>query len=331
MNPSRERLRDLSAESGFRSDVLEKVLRLGELAGDVAKHPLLSTALALKGGTALNLCFGPPRRLSVDLDFNYVGGSDRERMLRDRPEVERAVQAIAEGRGYRIQRSRDEHAGRKLFLGYTNAAGTGDRVEVDLNFLFRVPLDSAWEAELWQPDGEAPRIRVVGPAELCAGKLCAPGSGPSSRPLRRAATPGRPWRGLADSPLPASLPCAGGHPRSSALALWSRTVPARHGRPHRHRAAPDAPRVGAPDRRGSPTRGSHSAHSATGVRRRRTRVQRAAPARRSLPRDPLSGGRRDRRKAAPASRTSVEGGKRGNAFTDHAMTPDERKGVARAS
>jgi predicted nucleotidyltransferase component of viral defense system len=173
MSPSRERLLDLSAESGFRSDVLEKVLRLGELAGDVSKHPLLSTALALKGGTALNLCFGPPRRLSVDLDFNYVGGSDREQMLRDRPEVERAVQAIAEGRGYRIQRSRDEHAGRKLFLGYMNAAGTGDRIEVDLNFLFRVPLDPAWEAELWQPDGEAPRIRVVGPAELCAGKLCA--------------------------------------------------------------------------------------------------------------------------------------------------------------
>jgi hypothetical protein len=47
--------------------------------------------LALKGGTALNLMFGSPARLSVDLDFNYIGQEDREGMQADRPEVERAI------------------------------------------------------------------------------------------------------------------------------------------------------------------------------------------------------------------------------------------------
>ena len=48
---------------------------------NVSRQPVLSRALALKGGTALNLCFGPPRRLSVDLDFNYIANVERERML----------------------------------------------------------------------------------------------------------------------------------------------------------------------------------------------------------------------------------------------------------
>jgi hypothetical protein len=40
---------------GFQTAALEKVVRLGELAVDVARHPLLGLALALKGGTALDL------------------------------------------------------------------------------------------------------------------------------------------------------------------------------------------------------------------------------------------------------------------------------------
>jgi predicted nucleotidyltransferase component of viral defense system len=52
---------------------MEKVVRLGGLAGDIARHPFLGHVLALKGGTALNLCYGPPKRLSVDLDYNYIG------------------------------------------------------------------------------------------------------------------------------------------------------------------------------------------------------------------------------------------------------------------
>jgi hypothetical protein len=98
MSVSQERLRDASAETGFRAEALEKVIRLGELASDVFNHPFLGPALALKGGTALNLAFGPPPRLSVDLDFNYVASVEREVMLRDRPEVERALEQLAHGR-----------------------------------------------------------------------------------------------------------------------------------------------------------------------------------------------------------------------------------------
>ena len=80
-------------------------------------------ALVLKGGTALNLAFGPPERLSVDLDFNYVGAIERERMLAERPRVERTLDELARRAGYRIQRSADAFAGRKLYLHYSSALG----------------------------------------------------------------------------------------------------------------------------------------------------------------------------------------------------------------
>ena len=53
-----ERIQALAGETGFRPTAVEKVLRLGTLAADLARHPYLSKVLALKGGAALNLCFG---------------------------------------------------------------------------------------------------------------------------------------------------------------------------------------------------------------------------------------------------------------------------------
>ncbi|MDZ7829244.1 MAG: nucleotidyl transferase AbiEii/AbiGii toxin family protein [Halofilum sp. (in: g-proteobacteria)] len=148
------------------------MIRLGEFAADIRRHPLLSRVLALKGGTALNLLLGVPARLSVDLDFNYVGQTDRERMQSERPQVEHALEVIGQGQGYRVQRSRAAHAGRKLYLSYTSVAGTADRIEVDLNFLYRTPLGDLSRRAMWQPPGfERPEVTIVPLEELAAGKL----------------------------------------------------------------------------------------------------------------------------------------------------------------
>lgn len=174
MSVSTERLRDLSAETGFRPGSLEKVIRLAELVGSISRHPLLGRALALKGGTALNLGYGAPPRLSVDIDLNYVASVERDTMLRDRPEVERVLERLAARLGYSIQRSREDHAARKLFLRYRSAVGAPDRIEVDLNFLFRLPLGEVGTLTLWQPgDLERPQVAAVPREELIAGKLCA--------------------------------------------------------------------------------------------------------------------------------------------------------------
>ena len=172
--PSAERIRGLVTETGFRADTLEKVLRLLDVLADLRRHPLLDRVLLLKGGTALNLGFGAPQRLSVDLDFNYVGKLDRERAAAERPEVEGALERILRAQGYRAQWSAEEHAGRKCFAGYRNHLGDLDRIEVDLNYLYREPLLSAEERRLWSPDGsDAMVVRSVSSQELIAGKMTA--------------------------------------------------------------------------------------------------------------------------------------------------------------
>lgn len=174
MSVSRTFLERVAAGTGYQIGALEKVIRLGELAGDIGRHALLGTVLTLKGGTALNLCFGAPARLSVDLDYNYVGQTDRAKMEAERPRVEAAVEHIAKGRGYRVQHSSDAHAGRKLYLAYRSALGHMDRIEVDLNFLYRVPVGAPERRRLWQPEGlDRPEILAVSVDELCAGKVLA--------------------------------------------------------------------------------------------------------------------------------------------------------------
>lgn len=172
---SHEYLDRLAAETAFRPDTLEKVLRLERLLNQVRQHPFLRDRLALKGGTALNLFFsGPVPRLSVDLDFNYVRPVERTEMLREKPEGERAIRVIAEGDRYRLQWGREEHAGRKIYFWYRSALGGDDHIEVDMNFLHRVPLVLPVEREGWTPDPDYPcRALVVGTEETLAGKVLA--------------------------------------------------------------------------------------------------------------------------------------------------------------
>jgi predicted nucleotidyltransferase component of viral defense system len=174
MSPSLAFLENCSAETGYQVIPLEKVVRLGELAADINRHPLLGEALALKGGTALNLCFGPPGRLSVDLDYNYIAQVEREKMLADRPRIEAAVSELARRRGYVVQQSADAFAGRKIYLRYRSVLGQDERVEVDLNFLFRLPLAGTEMRSLWQPGGlDRAQVRAVSQSEVVVGKLLA--------------------------------------------------------------------------------------------------------------------------------------------------------------
>ncbi len=174
MKYSREYLEGLAGETAFQPDMLEKVLRLERVLDQVGRHPYLQTRLLLKGGTALSLFYGHAPRLSVDLDFNYIGAVAREAMLEERPEVERALEQIANGEAYSIQRAPEEHAGRKFYLNYWNAAGSQDRIEIDLNYMFRVPLAPPSFREGWTPDRDAPCwARMVGFEEVLAGKLLA--------------------------------------------------------------------------------------------------------------------------------------------------------------
>jgi predicted nucleotidyltransferase component of viral defense system len=124
--------------TGFQADNLEKLLRLREVLTEFHKHSFLRNKLVLKGGTALNLFYLDVARLSVDIDLNYIAHIEPEKMLRERPNIVRAVEQVATGLGYKLQNGTDDHALREWHLGYSNHSGIQDRIQVEINFLMHV-------------------------------------------------------------------------------------------------------------------------------------------------------------------------------------------------
>ena len=180
MIPSRETIEDLATQTAFEPRQLEIVLRLRDLLQALRNESVLDASLALKGGTPLNLCFGPPPRLSVDLHFNFIGAVDRDAMLAARPDVEAGVERLARRRGYRAQWSRPEHAGRRAFLRYASALGGEATIVIDVNYLHRVPLAGIEERVIWDPGtGDPVTARVVSTGQVHAPTLM--GLAPSTK------------------------------------------------------------------------------------------------------------------------------------------------------
>ncbi len=174
MRISRERLRSEAETTGFRPEVLEKVIHLLNLLEGFRSHPFLKGRLVLKGGTALNLFVFDVPRLSVDIDLNYIGAIDRETMLAERPKIEQAIQAVCAREGFALERLPNEHAGGKWVLRYESALGQGGNLELDLNFMFRTPLwDIVVQDSRMVGSYQTREIPLLDLHELAAGKLAA--------------------------------------------------------------------------------------------------------------------------------------------------------------
>jgi len=95
-------------------------------------------------------------------------------MLAERLKIDKAIQAVFSREGFTVRRISDEHAGCKWSLRYQSATGGSGNLEVDVNFMFRIPL---WQTTImdshiigaWRATG----IEVMDIHELAAGKLSA--------------------------------------------------------------------------------------------------------------------------------------------------------------
>ena len=172
--PSARTLQRLANETGYQSGTLEKVLRLLDLLQEIARDPILSGRLALKGGTALNVFYLTLDRLSVDIDLNYIGALGRAEMGAERPIVDAALNRLLAAQGYSVRRQPEGHAGGKWLSGYASALGGNATLELDVNYMARQPLFGAARMES-RPLGEiqASGVLVLDLHEVVAGKIVA--------------------------------------------------------------------------------------------------------------------------------------------------------------
>ena len=79
-------------------------------------------------------------RLSIDIDLNYVGALDREKMLSEKPVVIDAIHQILLQNQFERHRSPMHHAGGKMVWFYPSVLGQRGSLEIDLNFMYRESL-----------------------------------------------------------------------------------------------------------------------------------------------------------------------------------------------
>ena len=171
---SKEQLMSQARAGGYKPEILEKVYRLLDVFQQIMAVPFLQERLVLKGGTALNLfCFEKLPRLSVDIDLNYIGALDREKMLEEKPLIVDAVGQIMSQNQFERHRAPMKHAGGKMVWFYPSLLGQRGSLEIDINFMYRQPL---FPIVLKSPNIEAYKS-LSGPVldihELAAGKLSA--------------------------------------------------------------------------------------------------------------------------------------------------------------
>jgi len=169
VKPSREWLEKQANSLGYQPSVVEQVFWLTNLLQNVYNHPFLRERLVLKGGTALNLFWLDMPRLSLDLDFNYIGAVEKEEMGKERPQVEGALERIFEALSLRSQK-RPEYAGTTYTLRYRSAFEGEGNLQVEVNWLMRVCLlqPQEVEKEFW---GRKVKALVLAKEELMAGKM----------------------------------------------------------------------------------------------------------------------------------------------------------------
>lgn len=74
-------------ECNFLANNTEKVLRLLDIL-EFIHNSEINSLLALKGGTAINLCLLDLERLSVDIDMDFTDNCTREEMLERRKRID---------------------------------------------------------------------------------------------------------------------------------------------------------------------------------------------------------------------------------------------------
>ena len=162
-------------ELGFVRDTFEKVCRLIDILKFFESDSLLSDALALKGGTAINLTIFQMPRLSVDIDLDYCKNVDKTTMLQERQNIAEHIQKYMSASGYNLsKKSKQYHALDSFVFEYTNAGGMKDNLKIEVNYMLRchiLPLSRQTVSLPWNIGNF--NVLSVHPVELFSTKAVA--------------------------------------------------------------------------------------------------------------------------------------------------------------
>lgn len=162
-------------ELGFVRDTFEKVCRLADVLKFFENDDILSTCLALKGGTAINLTIFNLPRLSVDIDLDFSENISRDEMLEKRPIITERISKYMSANGYVLSgKSKQHHALDSFVFEYQNAGGMKDNIKIEINYMIRCHILPVTRRKVNLPWlSEEVSVLSVAPMEIFASKIVA--------------------------------------------------------------------------------------------------------------------------------------------------------------
>ena len=172
MHVDRRFIINTAGATGFQPGILEKAYRLVLLLKEINTHPVLHKDLLLKGGTAINFVYLPLPRLSIDLDFNFVGAVSKEEKDARREDIKRYLASIFSFAQYRVE-EKSEYGLHQFFLRYKNSAGNADVIKLEVNYLMRISVLPGIEKKLELPFLKEADVsaRTLALEEIYGGKM----------------------------------------------------------------------------------------------------------------------------------------------------------------
>lgn len=162
-------------ELGFVRDTFEKVCRLADVLKFFENDDILSSCLALKGGTAINLTIFNLPRLSVDIDLDFSENISRDEMLEKRPIITERISKYMSANGYVLSgKSKQHHALDSFVFEYQNAGGMKDNIKIEINYMIRCHILPVTRRKVnlpWLSEGLS--VLSVAPMEIFASKIVA--------------------------------------------------------------------------------------------------------------------------------------------------------------
>lgn len=175
MQLDRVTLGRVAKELGFVRDTLEKVCRLADVLRFFESDDLLTNALALKGGTAINFTIFNLPRLSVDIDLDYCGNINKEAMLVDRDIITNKINKYMVANGYSLSpKTKNYHALDSFVYEYVNSGGVKDNLKIEINYMLRchvLPVARRKVSLPWSTDDFT--VLSVAPLEIFGSKIVA--------------------------------------------------------------------------------------------------------------------------------------------------------------
>jgi len=172
-NYSKFFLDEISAETGFIRDPLEKVFRLCEVLQFINSHPATGEYLALKGGTAINLTVFNLPRISVDIDLDFAMECCRNEMMSARANINDDILNFMFSRGYALSpNTKNPHSLDSWVFYFQNAGGNRDNIKIEINYSMRchiLPIvKKSINADIF---GVADKVATLSTPELFGGKI----------------------------------------------------------------------------------------------------------------------------------------------------------------